>query len=562
MKTQKIDYVTIVVSVALLALLVISTIASPELVVTSLVSAKDFVIYYLGSFFIVFVAAMLFYNIWLAFSKYGSIRLGKVKPQYSTFGWIAMIFCAAMGTSILFWSAIEWAYYVTWLRPFGLDMQETADIAVAYSFFHWGIPAWSVYATGVVPIAYRYFVRKKEGLTIQGACEGVLGNKVYGPLGTVINIVFIFGILGGLTISFGTGIPMLGNITYNLIGTPENFLTFFILTLLITAMFTWSACSGIGKGILVLSKLCIYISFVLVGYFLIFGHPIFEIENTVQSFGLSLENFSQMLFYLDPTRASGGFPQEWTIFYWAWWLGLAPVMWVFIAKCSAGRSIRSVILTVILAGTAGSVLFFGTISNYGLGEILLKGFDFNTIGSNGTFLDTFYNTGNQYGLVSDIITSLPLGKLVMVGWFTAGFILLVTTMDSASYSMAAACTKGLRTWDDPPKKLSVLWATMLSICPLCLLWAQADLSGFKAVLILTAIPVSLLILLCMITCAKWLKEDFGHMSKQEIVEYFMLDDEKQLYLEKRRKGQENPDTTITINEDNTTPSQAETSTAK
>lgn len=557
MKTQKIDYVTIVVSVALLALLVILTIASPKLVVSGLVSAKDFVIYYLGSFFIVFVATMLFYNVWLAFSKYGSIRLGKVKPQYSTFGWIAMIFCAAMGTSILFWSAIEWAYYVTWIRPFGMSMEETADIAVAYSFFHWGIPAWSVYATGVVPIAYRYFVRKKEGLTIQGACEGVLGNKIYGPLGTVINIVFIFGILGGLTISFGTGIPMLGNIAHNLIGAPENFLTFFILTLLITAMFTWSACSGIGKGILVLSKLCIYISFALVGYFLIFGHPIFEIENTVQSFGLSLQDFFQMLFYLDPTRASGGFPQEWTIFYWAWWLGLAPVMWVFIAKCSAGRSIRSVILTVIIAGTAGSVLFFGTISNYGLGEILLKGFDFSTIGSNGTFLDTFYNTGNQYGLVSDIITSLPLGKLVMVGWFIAGFILLVTTMDSSSYSMAAACTKGLGTWDDPPRKLSVLWASMLSICPLCLLWAQADLSGFKSVLILTAIPVSILILLCMITCSKWLREDFGHMSKQEIIEYFMLDEEKQIYLEKRKKTRENQETENAINENIITVSKTE-----
>ena len=557
MKTQKIDYTTIVVSVALLALLVILTIATPELMVRGLVSAKDFVIYYLGSFFIVFVAAMLFYNVWLAFSKYGSIRLGKVKPQYSTFGWVAMIFCAAMGTSILFWSAIEWAYYIIWLRPFGMDMAETADISVAYSFFHWGIPAWSVYATGVVPIAYRYFVRKKEGLTIQGACEGVLGNKIYGPLGTVINIIFIFGILGGLTISFGTGIPMLGNITYNLIGTPENFLTFLVLTLLITAMFTWSACSGIGKGILVLSKLCIYISFTLIGYFLLFGHPIFEIENTVQSFGLSLQNLCQMLFYLDPTRASGGFPQEWTVFYWAWWLGLAPVMWIFIAKCSAGRTIRSVILTVIMAGTAGSVLFFGTISNYGLGEILLKGFNFSTIGSNGTFLDAFYNTGNQYKLVSDIITSLPLGKMVMVGWFAAGFILLVTTMDSASYSMAAACTKGLKTWDDPPKRLSVLWALLLSICPLCLLWAHADLSGFKSVLILTAIPVAFLILLCMITCTKWLREDFGHMSKQEIIEYFMLDDEKQLYLEKRRKTWEGFNTDITPNENKTTASKTE-----
>lgn len=535
MNNYKYDYTTMLVSIALLALLVIMTIAVPDVMVNGLVSVRDFIIYNLGSFFIVFVAALLVYNIWLAGSKYGVIRLGKVKPQYSTFGWIAMIFCAAMGTSILFWSAIEWAYYVTWLQPFGYSMEETANLSVAYSFFHWGIPAWSVYSAGVVPIAYRYFVRKKEGLTIQGGCEGILGDKVCGPLGTVINIVFIFGILGGLTISYGTGIPMLANLAHVVVGVPENFLVFFILTVMITAVFTWSACSGIGKGILVLSKLCIYIALALIAYFLIFGHTVFEVENTVQSFGLSLQHFPQMLFYLDPARASGGFPQEWTVFYWAWWLGLAPVMWIFIAKCSAGRSIRSVILTVIIAGTAGSLIFFGTVSNYGLGEILLNGFDFNTIGSNGTFLDTFYHTGNEYGLISDIIQTLPFGRLVLIGWFVAGFILLVTTMDSSAYTMAAACTKGLKTWDDPPKRLRVLWASMLSICPLCLLWAQSSLAGLKAVLIITAIPVAILVLLCMLSCTKWIREDFGCMSRKEIEEYFMLDEEKEVYFAKRKK---------------------------
>ncbi|MBQ4093133.1 MAG: BCCT family transporter, partial [Firmicutes bacterium] len=344
---------------------------------------------------------------------------------------------------------------------------------------------------------------------------------------------FIFGILGGLTISYGTGIPMLANLSHVIIGTPENFISFFVLVVLITIVFTWSACSGIGKGILVLSKLCIYIALALVAYFLIFGHSIFEIENTVQSLGLSFQHFFEMLFYLDPTRSSGGFPQEWTVFYWAWWLGLAPVMWVFIAKCSAGRSIRSVLLTVILAGSAGSFLFFGTISNYGLGEIVLNGFNWATIGNNGTFLDAFYNTGNEYGLVSDIIMTLPFGKGVLVAWFIAGFILLVTTMDSSAYSMAAACTKGLGTWDDPPRRLRVLWAAMLSICPLCLLWAQASLAGLKAVLIITSIPVAILVLLCVLSCTRWLKEDFGCMSKQEIEEYFMLDDEKEQYLAKR-----------------------------
>lgn len=552
MKNHNVDYVTIIVSIALLALLVGLTIAIPRLVVNGLVAARDFVIYNLGSFFVIFVAALLFYNIWLAFSKYGSIRLGKIKPQYSTFGWIAMIFCAAMGTSILFWSAIEWAYYIVWLHPFGMDMEETANIAVSYSFFHWGIPAWSVYATGVVPIAYRYYVRKEEGLTLHGACEGVLGKKVYGPLGTVINIIFIFGILGGLTISYGTGIPMLANLASNLIGSPENFLSFFVLVVMITAVFTWSACSGINKGILVLSKITIYLALALVAYFLIFGYPVFEVESTVQSFGLSLQNFFKMLFYLDPTRSSGGFPQEWTVFYWAWWLGLAPVMWIFIAKCSAGRTIRSVILTVVLAGTAGSVLFFGTISNYGLGEILLKGFDFSTIGSNGTFLDTFYNTWNEYGLVSDVILSLPAGKIVMAVWFATGFILLVTTMDSSAYTMAAACTKNLGTWEDPPQKLRVLWAGMLSICPLCLLKAGSSLSGFKAVLILTAIPVAILILFCVISCTKWLREDFGMMSKKEIVEYFMLDEEKELYLKKKKALKAQTDITESTSEEETT----------
>lgn len=534
MKKYQFDYVTMVISIVLLALLVGLTIAIPDIVVNNLVVVRDFIIYNIGSFFIVFVGALLIYNIWLAGSKYGSVRLGKVKPQYSTFGWVAMIFCAAMGTSILFWSAIEWAYYITWLHPFGMTAEETAELSVAYSFFHWGIPAWSVYAAGVVPIAYRYYIRRKEGLTIQGGCEGVLGDKVNGPWGTVINIIFIFGILGGLTISYGTGIPMLANLSHVIIGTPENFVSFFILVILITAAFTWSACSGIGKGILVLSKLCIYICLALVAYVLVFGHFIFEVENTVQSFGLSFHHFFEMMFYLDPTRSSGGFPQEWTVFYWAWWLGLAPVMWIFIAKCSAGRSIRSVILTVILAGSVGSFLFFGTISNYGLGEILLNGYHFETMGSNGTFLDTFYNTGNEYGLISDILLTLPLGKGVLVAWFIAGFILLVTTMDSSAYSMAAACTKGLGTWDDPPKRLRVLWALMLSVCPLCLLWAQSSLAGLKAVLIITSIPVAILVLLCVLSCTRWIRDDFGCMSRQEIEEYFMLDEEKEKYLAKRK----------------------------
>ncbi len=210
--SQKIDKVSIGVSLALLATLVICTIFVPDATTSGLVAAKNAVVKWLGFYFILMIIFMLGYNSWLALSKYGSIRLGKEKPQYNTFGWIAMVFCAAMGTSILYWSAIEWMYYVQW-PPFGMEAMsvEIEELSMAYSFFHWGIPAWSVYATGVIPIAYRYFVRKKEGLGLQDACEGVLGEKAYGPIGRIITIVFVFGILGGLTISYGTGVPMLAN---------------------------------------------------------------------------------------------------------------------------------------------------------------------------------------------------------------------------------------------------------------------------------------------------------------------------------------------------------------
>lgn len=526
MKTEvrqyKIDWVAILVSFAILAAIVILTIVSPDRLLGGLNSVRHVLIYNFGAYFIVFTAVILFYSIYLAFSKYGNIRFGRTKPQYSNFGWISMIFCAAMGCTILFWSGIEWAYYTVWLHPFGMSAEETASISVAYSFFHWGPPAWAIYAAGVVPIAYRYYNRKRPGLTLQGGCEGVLGDHAHGALGTVISIIFVFGVLGGYAISYGSGIPMLNNILHNLLGTPESLLIDFILIAAVTALFCWSACSGVAKGIQVLSKTCVVLCFVICGCFLVLGHTGFEINNTVESVGILCDNFFRWLFYVDPTGASGGFPQEWTVFYWAWWLGLAPVMWVFIAKCSAGRSIRSLILTVIISGTAATIMFFGTISNHGLGEIILGGFDWSNLGSNGTYLDNFYNTFDESGTISQVIMSLPLGKGVLVVWFVAAFFLFTTTMDSASYTMAAACTKKIAVGDDPRIPFRILFAIFLSITPLCLIVSGSSLAGFKAVLIITAVPISILIIMCLISCQKWLFQDYGDWTAQEIQKYFSV----------------------------------------
>jgi len=526
---KRVDKLSVIIALALLGALVIATILKPVEATDGLVAARVGATDILGFYFILIVIAALVFNVFLAFSKYGDIRMSKEKPQYKTFNWVAMIFCAAMGTSILYWSAIEWVYYIQW-PPFGMEAlgPDIEELSVAYSFFHWGIPAWSVYAVGVVPLAYRYYVRKKNDLSLQVACEGALGDRVFGPLGKVINIIFIFGILGGLTISYGTGIPMLANNLKNIIGTPENFTVYAIFILVITVVFASSTYIGLEKGMQTISKGTTYGSLLLCILFLVLVSPLFIMDNFVQSMGLMIQNFIPMSTYLDPIRETN-FPQDWTCFYWAWWLGLAPWMWIFIAKISRGRSIKSIIGTVTLAGSAGSFIFFGTISNYGLGQYVKGAFDAVGIMTE--------SGANQ--TISELVLTLPAGIVILVIWLVVAFFLLVTTMDSAAYTLAAASTIGLRTTDDPSKNLRLFWAIMLAISPLALLYAGqfieggVPLGGLQAMLILTAIPVSVLLFFVMYSGHKWIKEDYGHKTRDEIRWEFMSDEEKE-QIETRR----------------------------
>lgn len=538
--SKKFDLVTIITSLVIMALLVIGTILIPDKVVSGLGTAKTWVIYKFGWVFILVVAAILFYVIWLALSKYGSIRMGRCKPQYSWFGYAAMLFCAAMGSCMIFWPSVEWAEYICWSDcwPFGWGVEEMAEHSLAYSFFHWGLPAWAVYAAGIIPIGYRYYVMKKPGLTLQGGCEGVFGQKAHGPLGTLINIMFIIGILGGLCITYGTGIPMLANFLHVVVGTPENLFMNIILIVALTAVFTWSACSGIEKGILNLSRLCIYVCAVMLGLILILGNTGYMINITTHSLGLHFEHFFSMLFDVGPNAPVGSnFAMEWTVFYWAWWIGLAPVMWIFIAKCSKGRTIRSIILTTLVAGFIADIVFFGVISGNGLS--LYSNFDWSTLGSGNTPLDGFFNTWNEFAFISDTLTAtMPLPKLVLGIWFIGTFILLVTTMDSSAYTMAAATQRNVGVNKDPVKGLRLFWACLLSIAPICLLAAGSSTSGFTAVIILTAIPVMFLVCIAIIGSTKWILRDFSGMTKKEIEEYFETEEEKAEKAKKREEFRE------------------------
>lgn len=505
MKNYKIDKLAIGLTLVLVLVFCIYIVLNPIESTANLNKMRIFVTTKFGFYFVLITLGIFLINIFLSFSKYGKIKLGEGKPEYKTYSWVAMIFCATMGATLLYWAVLEWVYYYT-TPPEGLAPEsiEAARVVVSYSFFHWGIPAWGIYALGTIPIAYRFYVRKQEGLSLAHGCEGVTGGR---PIwNNLINIIFIIGIVFGIVLSFGAGVPMLVNNLHNSIGTPDNFTARVVLVLLITVIFTLSSCAGIKKGMNLLSNWTTYVVFAMLAYVFVCGNPQFQLENTITSFGMMIDKFIPMFFETEPITKTG-FVADWTVFYWAWWITLAPWMWIFIAKISKGRSIREVILVICAAGMASTILFFGVLSNYGLQMQLSGQFDFVNV----------LNTQSPEQVISSVIMTLPFGKILLFIWFVAGLMLLVTTLDSAVFTLSAVSMKGIKEDEVPPKTLKLFWAVMISAIPLALMFAKAPLDSLKSAIILSAIPVSVTLIFCLISLFKWLKSDFGQSKEEKTV---------------------------------------------
>lgn len=525
MKKHKIDKLSIILTLIAVLVFCVYIVLNPVKSTEILKEMRVFVTTKFGFYFILITIGVFVLNLFLSFSKYGDIKLGEGKPEYKTYSWVAMIFCATMGTSLLYWAVLEWVYYYM-APPEGLTPEsiEAARVVVSYSFFHWGIPAWGVYALGTVPIAYRFYVRKQEGLSLAHGCEGVTkGNPIWK---NIINIIFIMGIVFGIVLTFGTGIPMLVNNLHNSIGIPENFLVEVLMVLLITAIFTVSSFAGFQKGMKLCSDWTTYIVFAMLAFIFVCGNPQFQLENTITSFGMMIDKFVPMFFEAEPIVKTG-FVADWTVFYWAWWITLAPWMWIFIAKISKGRKIKEVILVICAAGLASTVLFFGVLSNYGLQMQLSGQFDFVSI----------LNEQSPEQVISTLVMTLPFGKILLFIWFVAGLMLLVTTLDSAVFTLSAVSMKNIKSDETPPKSLKLFWAVMISAIPLALMFAKAPLDALKSAIIIAAIPVSITLFFCIISLFKWLKYDFGKVSRGEIVTRTEEDTLVPRYLEEQAKNE-------------------------
>ena len=483
---------------------IVPLILYPEASTEILGSVLDFIKHQLGFLFLWFTFGVFCVLLWFAFGRYGSVRFGgpDARPEFGRLSWIGMLFCAGIGTSLLYWATIEWVYYYQ-APPFGItpESAEAAHWGAMYGLFHWGPLAWALYCIPALPIAYAFHNRKIPFLRISQACRGVIGDRADGWLGKLIDVLFIFGLIGGTGTSLGLGTPILSESISTLVGIERSFALDAFVIVVWTAIFGTTVYLGMEKGIKRLADANVYLGFFLLAFVLTFGPTVFILDTFTNSLGLLATNFVRMSLYTDPVGGSG-FPQTWTVFYWAWWIAYAPFMGLFVARISRGRTIREVVAANLIWGSLGCWLFFATFGNTALYDQL-----------NGVVpvIEIMNEVSPQAAIVA-VVKALPMGTFILILFVAMCFIYSATTLQASAYTIASVASKNLVAGESEPKRWNRLfWALALGATAVALMYL-GGLEPLQTAALIVAVPLIFVITLSVWSLLRWLKEDFPEQS--------------------------------------------------
>ncbi|WP_444922160.1 BCCT family transporter [Microbulbifer sp. CnH-101-G] len=515
---QIIDKPTFFGALSLLLMVTLPLIIYPKLGTKWVLNAKNFVTDDLGVFYLLLGVGALLFMTYIIFSDIGQIKLGKPEeePEFSTLSWASMLFCTGIGASILYWSMVEWIYYYQ-TPPFEVkgNTPEAARWAMAYGIFHWGPIAWSIYLIPALPIAYFYYVRHRNVLKISEALMPILGEqRAKGSIGKLIDVCFVFGMLGGGATTLGIAAPLISEGAHELLGVPTGITTQIFILMLCTSIFACSVYAGLKKGIQTLSNLNMWLSILLLAFVFIVGPTLFMLSAGLDSLGRMLNDILHMATWMEPFGRFKEFPQtyvpqDWTIFYWAWWLVFAPSVGLFIARISRGRTIKAMVVGAIFYGTLGCFLFFLILGNYGV-YLQFSG-----------ELDVVQSL-NQQGVTATIfaiLKTLPLSKLVIFTFTLLAIIFTATTFDSISYILAAVVQKEIV--GEPARWNRLFWAFALSVMPITLLFL-GGLEALQTASIIGGVPLLFVAVLLCMSIVKAAQYDLRYQPNYE---------EKEIYIE-------------------------------
>lgn len=450
-----------------------------------------------GIYYLIIGVAVLIVSIYLAISKYGDVVLGEPneKPRYSFFGWGSMMFTCGLAADILFYSFAEWVMYAT--NPHIEELGSVAEWAGVFPLFHWSFIPWAFYLVLAVAFGFMLHVKKINRQRYSEACRPIIGKHADGILGRIIDLFALFALLAGTATTFSVATPLLAAIIVKLFGITISRTVVTVIILVITcAVYTYAVLHGF-KGISFLAKLCIYLFFgLLLIVLLIGGQGKFIIENGFQSLGKMLQNFIELSTFTDPGRTSN-FPQDWTIYYWAYWMVWSVAAPFFIGNISRGRTIKQTILGGYVFGVGSTIVSFVVLGNYGLGLQVSEKTD---------FISQYVADGDLYGLILNIIDTMPMANVILVITVLCMIAFYATSFDSIAYTAACYSYKKLGENEYPHKLIELLWCLLLIVLPIALVFSESSMNNIQSISIISAFPIGIIMIVMIISFFKDLKK--------------------------------------------------------
>jgi len=438
-------------------------------------------VYYLAIGLGVFLASMF-----AACSKYGDIVLGEPgeTPKYSFFTWGSMMFTAGLAADILFYSFSEWILYAA--DPHVAELGAIQDWASVFPLFHWSLIPWGFYLMLAAAFGFMLHVRKRERQKYSEACRPILGKHTDGAAGRLIDLLAVFALLAGTATTFSLATPLMAGIIDELFHIPLDRSVVTVLILLATcAVYTYSLLHGF-KGISLLAKSCIYLFFALLAYVLLLGGEArYIIETGFEALGRMVQNFFALATFTDPRRTTS-FPQNWTIFYWSYWMVWCVAAPFFIGSISRGRTVRQTILGGYGFGVGSTVVSFIVLGNYSLGKQVSGAVD---------FIAQYNEGGDLYELIISMIRTLPCAQLVLALVLVTMVAFYATSFDSIALIASCYSYRRLGEGDEPHWAVKLMWCLLLIALPVALVFSDSSMANLQSVSIIAAFPIGAVIVL-------------------------------------------------------------------
>ena len=476
-------------------LLVAMILIAPEQTQTLLNAAKSGIFANFSWFYVLAFSVFLGFLVILSVSSLGNIKLGndEEEPEFGFLSWLAMLFAAGMGVGLMFFGVAEpLTHYLSDITTGSAEHKQQE--ALLHTLFHWGIHAWAVYGTIALALAYFGF-RYKLPLALRSCFYPLLKERINGKLGDLIDIMALLATLFGVITTLGFGASQLGAGLHQLGWISENNFSLQIIVIaVVMTLATFSAISGVGKGVKILSELNLTLAFCLLIFVLVAGPTLYLLSAFSDNIGTYLSNLVQLSFktYVYEQEHTGWF-SGWTILYWAWWCSWAPFVGLFIARISKGRTIREFIFGVLVIPSMFGILWFTVFGNTAI----------------------WLNDGEAAGTLGQMISSpetllfkfldyLPLSGVTGLVSLVVISLFFITSADSGIYVLnnIASRDKSLAA----PRWQAVMWGGVMSVVAIVLM-QSGGLANLQAMTLLVALPFAMLMLLMCFSLWKGLNAD-------------------------------------------------------